>query len=337
MTARVAIVGAGLAGLIAARDLVRHGTPDGGRGVVVVERSGVVGGRLATRSIGDAVFDHGAQFFTVRTDELAADVDRWTAAGVVEEWCRGFAEVDGYPRYRIAGGMANLATHLAGELVASGVTLTTGVGVVEIRPGDNGDGWLVRSGDDGVVVADAVILTPPVPLSSALLDAGGVARAAGADAFDDFAYHQVVALLAVLDRSPGLPEPGALQQADDDTFSFVSDNQAKGISPVPAVTFHTAHGRSAALWSATDDEVLDALLPAARDVVAPATISQIEVVRWPHTGPVAAHPDRCAVVAEGPSGPIVLAGDGFGGSKVEGAYSSGRAAAALVADALSLG
>jgi len=33
----------------------------------------------------------------------------------------------------------------------------------------------------------------------------------------------------------------------------------------------------------------------------------------------------------------VLAGDGFGGSKVEGAYTSGRAAARLIAEALRSG
>ena len=66
---RVAVVGAGLAGLTAARALsARHD-------VVVIERGRSVGGRLATRRVGNAVFDHGPQFFTVRTDEFGTVVD----------------------------------------------------------------------------------------------------------------------------------------------------------------------------------------------------------------------------------------------------------------------
>ena len=45
---------------------------------------------MATRRIGAAVVDHGAQFFTVRTPELAARVTRWQAEGLVFEWSRGF-------------------------------------------------------------------------------------------------------------------------------------------------------------------------------------------------------------------------------------------------------
>ena len=343
-SSKVAIIGAGLAGLVAARRLVElesQGRVDvAGDDIVLLERSSAAGGRLATERIGEAVLDHGAQFFTVRTDDLRADVARWQAEGVVEEWCRGFGEIDGYPRYRVAGGMVQLANHLVEELVDRGVAVIAGAPVeaIEARTGDDdGDGWRIGF-DDGrtPLDVDAVIATPPVPMSLALLACGGVAVTDAAATLDGFAYHRVVALLTVLDRSPELPSPGALQQPGDETFSFVSDNQAKGISPVPAVTFHTAHARSADLWPASDDEILHALLPAARQVVTPAEIDEVRVVRWLHTGPVAAHPDPCVVAAtgSGSAGPVVLAGDGFGGSKVEGAYTSGRAAAVAVAEGL---
>ena len=106
---RVAIVGAGLAGLMAARPLA-----DAGHEVVLLDKGRSPGGRLATRRVGAAVIDHGAQFFTVRSDAFAAHVGAWRRDGLVTEWCRGFgSEPDGYPRYAVRGGMNALAKHLA--------------------------------------------------------------------------------------------------------------------------------------------------------------------------------------------------------------------------------
>ncbi len=61
-------------GLVAARRLsdARLG---GGADVVIVDKGRSVGGRLATRRIGSATVDHGAQFFTVRTPAFQHQVD----------------------------------------------------------------------------------------------------------------------------------------------------------------------------------------------------------------------------------------------------------------------
>jgi hypothetical protein len=318
---RVLIVGAGLAGLTAARRLA--GDPGG---VLVVEARRTVGGRLATRRIGRATLDHGAQFFTVRSGELRAQVDLWLEAGLVEEWCRGFSEIDGYPRYRVAGGMQALAHHLRAELAASGVELVTGHRVGALVPGPDGWSAIYDGPTREPVEAAAAVITPPIPQSLELLRAGGAALDPGVrSALESVAFHRVLALLAVLDRPPGLAAPGALQQPEDPTFTFVADNQAKGVSDVPAVTFHTAHALSAELWARSDAEVADALLPPARELVAPAEIVTHQLVRWRYAGPVTPRTERCLVAAEEP-GPLVLAGDGFGGSKVEGAFLSGLAA-----------
>jgi predicted NAD/FAD-dependent oxidoreductase len=53
----VAIIGAGIAGLCAALTLTQAGLK-----VVIVDKARGVGGRMATRRLGGAVIDHGAQF-----------------------------------------------------------------------------------------------------------------------------------------------------------------------------------------------------------------------------------------------------------------------------------
>lgn len=324
----VGIVGAGLAGLVAAEQLA-----SAGHRVLVVERNGSPGGRLATRQIGQARLDHGAQFFTVRSDRFQADVDSWIEAGVIVEWCRGFDEIDGYPRYRAEGGMSALARHLADKAIRAGATVATKVTTAAVIPGAAGwtlshDHW-AREPDE----VDAVLLTAPVPESLAILAAGGVKPIDPAVA--DIRYHRCLALMALTECEPTLPAAGATQRPDDPFFSFIADNAAKGISPVTALTFHTAHALSASLWDSADTEIKAHLLPLAASAVGllGTDLVDVQLKKWRHTGPVTPWPDRCAVVAEHPR-PVVLAGDAFGGPKIEGAFLSGVAAAQAISERL---
>ncbi len=319
---RVVIIGAGMAGLTAADRLSASSSLDRPIELLIVDKGRGVGGRLATRRIGSATLDHGAQFFTVRSEAFRRSVDRWIADGIVEEWSRGFGEGDGHPRYRVAGGMNQLAKHLS-----VGLPVMTRQRASAIIPGP--DRWAVtyEAATRELDEADAIIATPPVPQTLELLRSGATVLPADTTGrLTAMTYHKVIAIMAVLDRSPGLPEPGALQQPDDPVFTFVADNQAKGVSDQPAVTFHVSHELSEELYDADDGTVLARVESDLRAIIGSAAVTDVQVKRWRYAGPVTPLSERCIAVATEP-GSLVLAGDGFGGSKVEGAFLSGLAAA----------
>jgi renalase len=311
----VVIIGAGLAGLSAATELVGSGHQ-----VTVIDKGRGVGGRLATRRIGAAVFDHGAQFFTVRSDAFATAVDGWCRDGVVFEWCRGFGEApDGYPRYAVHGGMTSLAKHLARGIH---VELSALVFAINRRP----DGWEVVIDDGRRLIADAVVCTAPIPQSYSLLVGADIELPRELLTCD---YDRTLAILVVLDRPSAVPWPGVLQRAHE-TFSMVVDNQHKGISPIPALTLHANAEWSLAHWDGDYDETHHALLRAAEPFIGNANVVTSQFKRWRFATPLTPWPEASLTVAEGP---IVLAGDAFAGPRIEGAWLSGRAAAhAISAD-----
>ncbi|MFZ5723159.1 MAG: NAD(P)/FAD-dependent oxidoreductase [Pseudomonadota bacterium] len=78
---RVAVIGAGIAGLSCASRLAEAGFR-----VDVFEKSRGTGGRLNTRRDHGTAFDLGAQYFTVRDPRFAAAVDAWAQAGAAARW-----------------------------------------------------------------------------------------------------------------------------------------------------------------------------------------------------------------------------------------------------------
>jgi len=75
------IIGAGISGLMAGKILSQAGIDN-----LTLEKSSGVGGRMATRRFKGGVFDHGAQFFTVREREFQKWVTGWQKGDVVREW-----------------------------------------------------------------------------------------------------------------------------------------------------------------------------------------------------------------------------------------------------------
>ena len=306
---RIIVVGAGLSGLMAAHELVRHG-----HDVVVFDKGRGIGGRLATRRIEGAALDHGAQFFTVRSDEFAAHVQAWLDAGVVREWCKGFAEVDGHPRYVGTKGMSGIAKHLGQGLDVRLNTLVFSL--------TRTDTHFSVTLDDGVVhECDGLILTAPIPQSFSLMFSAEMEMPTELRSID---YDRTLGLLAVLDSAHhNVPTPGGLQFPDD-VFSFIGDNQAKGISETPSLTFHANPEWSLAHFERELDDIHALLTEAATPWLGEAKIVSSQPKKWRFATPKSTWPEHFWAT---PDNRLVLAGDAFAGPKMEGAALSGLAAA----------
>ena len=313
---RVVVVGAGIAGLMAAQSLVKHGHE-----VTVVDKGRSPGGRLATRRIDDATLDHGAQFFTVRDSLFESHVSEWIASGVVTEWCRGFDTTiqnnDGFPRYRGVRGMTDIAKHLAQGLDVRCNTLA-----FSIAPGATSK-WQLKIDDGSVLDADAIIVTCPLPQAYALLVTAGIELP---ESMLRTEYDRTICLLAVLNQSSAVANPGGLQNPDE-TFSFIADNAIKGISSAVALTMHANPQFSLEYWDTSTDDVQLLLLERAGPWIGDATVITSQIKKWRLATPLTIWPERYWA-----NDMIVLAGDAFGGPKIEGAALSGLSAADYLAN-----
>ncbi|MFN7165262.1 MAG: NAD(P)/FAD-dependent oxidoreductase, partial [Hyphomonas sp.] len=169
----IAIVGAGMAGLSAAEILSSRG-----RSVRLFDKGRSAGGRMATRrtSINGAnvSFDHGAQYFTARSDGFREAVSRWLQAGVAAPWDEEDASGKATERYVGAPGMNSILKSMAAPL---DVSWGAEVSALEGGPGK----WFLRFADGSAAGAfEQVIVAVPAEQAAVLLAPTAPALAANA-------------------------------------------------------------------------------------------------------------------------------------------------------------
>jgi renalase len=109
----VIVVGAGIAGLACARELVDAGIP-----ARVVERAPAVGGRLASVRLNGRIADVGAAYVTADDPAFLGRLQTWRIDGLARPWTDTFRgqHGPGPMRWSAPGGLRSLAEDLAREL-----------------------------------------------------------------------------------------------------------------------------------------------------------------------------------------------------------------------------
>jgi hypothetical protein len=319
----VVVVGAGAAGLTAARSLAERGM-----GVVVIDKGRGVGGRMATRRMEGFHFDHGAQSVHFDDPELARKAwDWWHECMLLScDFPLPSAGRPGEMGPLCAGGGISA---LPGAL-ARGLDVSTGTRVTRLETSKSI--WTLYADDGMVYKARAVMLTPPVPQALDLIRQSAIRLNDEVHArLSAVAYEPCLALLCTY-PAEGPLVLSAFVRPGEGPLALVVDNFAKGVSPTPgAITLHATGAFSQTHWETTEEEVSAALLAAVSDLLAPKVVSA-RLHRWRYSRAVRKHPALFEQVEQ--PGLLLFAGDGFAGCDIEGAMQSGLAAARALTESL---
>ncbi|MBS0234336.1 MAG: FAD-dependent oxidoreductase [Proteobacteria bacterium] len=164
MAKKVAIIGAGLAGLSCARTLRQ-----GGLSVDVFEEAAIIGGRIATTCIGPDRFDHGAQYFSPQSDDFRNYIKGALDSGHAAQWTPRVVAKGGrraLPNDAWFVGRPGMSSVL--RPFAENLRITVGQRVQSLEQRENG--WHLWFGDEtSAGPFDAVGVAVPAPEASGLV------------------------------------------------------------------------------------------------------------------------------------------------------------------------
>ena len=306
---RIAVIGAGMAGLSAAARLREAGVS-----VSLFEKSRGLGGRLATRRFDGGAADLGTAYVTVRDEAFQNVVQQAIFAGQATGWAPIGRTTD-EPWIIGLPGMSGLVRGLARDL---DVTFL----ITVERIGSTSEGYVLQTDKGGQGAFDAVIVAIPAPQAEPLLQAHG-------KPFGDIGDVRMRATLAGVYT---FAEPVDLEAdivMSHGPIDLAYRNNSK--AGRPDTETWVVHGTQDWSESVLEDDPQDsatALLAAFRSVAGavPKPTHQ-SGHRWRH-----AYVEKSLGVAclSGGNHRIAACGDWCLGARVEAAYLSGRAAAEAV-------
>lgn len=321
---RVAVIGAGLAGLAAARTLNNEGVS-----VSVFEKADKPGGRLVSARIGDFLFDIGATSVAgfgqalektivgeLPQDGLTAiekpvyshDGCRCTSRGVTASKVL---------RYTYEQGMQHLA-----DLLSEGIDLRLGCNIASIKPGSNSTYEVYGELFDGVIVAI------PIPLASELLLTSGESRK-----FSNARFRSCISIAFGFDVEFEAPYHALVgpDQAHPLAWLSFESLKCKGRAPVSktAIVAQLSAEYSKRRFLAEQDLIIQETLSDITRLLGSKfdTPEVCEVFRFPFS-----HPEMTTSFefVNSSIANLVMAGDGLLGGRTELAYETGIRAAKLL-------
>lgn len=321
----IAIVGAGIAGVTAANTLQKLGLS-----TLLIEQHTQPGGRATSlmveqKQFGKAVFDFGAQYFTVRSPRMRNYFEELYKNNVVSEWSDSFPienigmHQDKETKYKATKSFSDLVNHLI-----SGSEIVTGEKVESLFYSNKLWHITTQTGERQFL-AKGVILTPPIPHTLSILDNSKITMPLEIRTeLDKITYDPCIVMMLVLENESPIPEPGAFFLTDD-IISWISDNKKKGVSPeANALTVFATDEFSTEHFYVEKEHIAQQMLEPIQKRIG-NSILWYDIHKWKHSQPISFIPEPCTCLEA--EGPLVLAGDAFVAPNMEGAIVSGLMAA----------
>lgn len=321
----VAIVGAGLSGLICAQELRRSGYQ-----VALIEKSRGLGGRLATRRLPKTCADHGVRYWDEQGDRtrklIAAGRDR----SLLQPWTDIEYHLNGelrpaaaHPRYVTADGMTTIAKALAAQL-----EIHRSLRVVELAAGES---WRLICESGERFEARSIVLAIPAPQAVTLIESIESPPANLLDQVRSVEFDACLTVIATYGSEhqaevDGLPWRAIEVHGND--FGWIGIDSSKRENPTaPVVVLHSSAEFAAQFLEAEDlQPIAQHLLDRASQLLPwlnqPETM---QIHRWRYAFVRQACPaDTLSAIDPLP---IACCGDWCGGANVEAALRSGEATA----------
>ena len=307
-TPEVVVIGAGMTGLTCARALSSRG-----RRVTVLDKGRAVGGRMSTRRREDgATFNHGTQYFTVRSPELARVVEALAARGAVVPFEKERSPT-GEIRWSGAPTMRSVPQALSLDL-----DVRVGARVTKLRRDPTT--WQIDIEGGERLAAASLVIAIPAPQARELLvtSAEPVPEALSAV--------EMAPCWALMVEVDGEPVEHPVTVRDAPPFSWLCRQDASGACA--RWVAHADRAFSERHLERSQDEIVTLLVPPLLEVLGAKRAVAAVAHRWrfARTTTPAGTPAIAALERH-----LVLAGDYCLGDRVEDAFTSGLAAADLLA------
>ena len=249
---KIIIIGAGVAGLSAARILTQKGYQ-----VTVLDKGRGVGGRMSTRTIENAKVDHGAQYFSVKTPEFQAFISELQSENIASEWY--LAQRDNV-RYMGAKGMNTIPKKMASSL---DILLNEKVILIENNT--------VKTESGNVYDFDNLVITIPIPQVIDLFQNSKISFSEDdKTVIAQIEYQPCIAVMAVLKEPTDIVSGGII--LENQPVAWIADNFQKGITEIPTVTIHASAAYSAKRFDDDMQDVANDMLLSVNQHITPENI-----------------------------------------------------------------
>jgi predicted NAD/FAD-dependent oxidoreductase len=266
---------------------------------------------MATRRTLDTRFDHGAQFYRLKSD-ITDLHQEWKKKGINHQW---FVSVKG-DHWCSNTGMTALAKSMITNLE---ISLEKEIRTIRYE----NNLWKLVSNKDEEWFCHNLIISSPTPQTVKLVEEVANQNLLDTNVLSEIkkiTYSKALIGLVTLEEDFSIDPNGYLEFNTGHFFS-ISDQKKKGVSEIPALTITMSSSFSESEFEKSDEYILEKILKLFQSDYPNAKIKNAELKKWRYCQPQTQTKNLFLELAP----KLYLIGDAFGGSSLLGSIRSSEA------------